>query len=451
MRTAAVAGLTAIAAFVLCVLSPLRQLSGDTVPGRIGGAVLRCAGDFDLSHVDFVKLETDHDRMFYYMQYDQIGEYSSVFGPVPAVLVSLALLDFGEGDKIRDNTLRTRERALAALLLALATALITVAARARVELGRAALTGAVCALSFAGAATLGQGIWQATTALPLLAAALATLAWRERCPRLTLATPALLLLAVMLRPTIAPLALGIGVTWLRDPEGHRWAIPDKRNCLVAIGIALVCVAPLVVWNAIHLYSPLPIGQWHANSRATEHVFSIGGAATGIAGLLVSPARGLVWFAPIVIVGVVAALRSRTQRWIGAGIVLQVVAMAAFFKWHGGQAYGPRLLAEATWVGTWLALGAAPSIGSRVSRILAVLAIVVTIFVGQLGLWRFIPEQWELPVRPEAHPSAFWWVADSPIVATFTTPPRGGPQAYDSTPTLGLRCDHGELKSLTPAD
>jgi hypothetical protein len=428
----------ALVAFTLCVLAPLRQLSGDTVPARIGGAVLRCAGDFDLSHVDWVRAETDRKRAFYYTHEDQTGAHTSVFGPVPAVVVMLALLDFGDGDRIDDHTLRTRERGAGAWLFAIAVALIVVAALARVSPARAALTGLACALSFAGAASLGQGMWQATTALPFLTGALAALAWRDRRPHVTLVTPALLLLAVMLRPTIAPLALGLGLAWARDAK-------VLRAWLIAAAIALVCVAPLVVWNAIHLWSPLPIGQWTANARETEHVFTLGGAATGIAGLLVSPARGLVWFAPLVLVGVGVAVRSRPYRWIAAGIVLQLVAMALFFKWHGGQTYGPRLLAEATWVGCWLALGTE----LRAPRWLLAVALAITIVVGQLGLWRFRPEQWELPVRPEAHPSAFWSVVDSPIPATFRDPPRGGPQAYDSPPTLGLACDHGTLRSATP--
>jgi hypothetical protein len=41
--------------------------SGDTVPARIGGAVLRCAGSFDLNHVDWVKKETSRGRIWYWL------------------------------------------------------------------------------------------------------------------------------------------------------------------------------------------------------------------------------------------------------------------------------------------------------------------------------------------------------------------------------------------------
>jgi hypothetical protein len=252
-----------------------------------------------------------------------------------------------------------------------------------------------------------------------------------------LVTPALLVLAVMLRPTIAPLALGLGITWARD---HRVV----RTWLVAGAIALVCAAPLIIWNAIHLWSPLPIGQWTANARETDDVFTLGGGLTGIAGLLVSPARGVVWFAPLAIVGVVLGLRSRAYLFVALAFVLQLVAMALFFKWHGGQAFGPRLLAEASWVGIWMALGTE----LRAPRWLAGGALAITIVVGQLGLWRFFPEQWEMRRRPEAHREAFWDFVDSPIPATLTGAP-DEPQDYYPPRSLVLLCHDGALRSVTP--
>lgn len=438
MRTAAWVLAIAALAFALGVLAPLRQLSADTVPGRIGGAVLRCAGDWDLSHVYWVRAETSRDRHYYYMHHDEAGEDSSVFGPAPALVVAAALLDFGAGDALPDTTLRARERGAAAVLLAIAAALIALAAAAKVTPARAALCAAVCVLSFAGAASLGQGMWQATTALPWLCGALCALAWRERFPRLALGVPALALVAVMLRPTLAPLALGVGVAWLPCARSRRdWAI--------AAIAAVIAAAPLVVWNAIHLWSPLPIGQWSANAAASEHVFSPAGAAVGIAGLLVSPARGLAWFAPIAIVGGVLALRDRRYRVLGIALAGQLVLMAAFFKWHGGQAFGPRLYAEAMWMATWLALGT----DLPVRRAVRVPALAVTVVVGQLGLWWYTPEQWEWRRKPEADPAALWDVVDSPIPAVLSSigaaplPVRG----YDSPPTRGYICDGGELSEL----
>jgi hypothetical protein len=442
----------ALAAIVLAATSPIRRVSGDTLPGRMGAAVMRCAGTFDLRRIDWVKHAADENSTYYYMYPDKTGEYTSVFGPAPAVAGTLALLDFGKGDRMTDADLRRRERFSAAFLVALAAALLVLAAGARCSPVRAGLAGLVAVASYAGAATLGQGLWQATTALPPLTGALALLAWRERSPRLSVlaavATPALLVLAAMLRPTIGPLCGGLGLVWLLHarPRTHRaW--------LVAIALVLATSAALVAWNAIHLHTPFPVAQWHANRRMTQttgSVFSVSHAATGIAGLVASPARGLVWFAPILIVGAVLALRRPPNaptppwRYAAVGILLQLVAMALFFKWHGGQAFGPRLLAEATWVATFLALGAridaraADAAAPRNLVTLATIATVVTCAVGLAGLYRWYPEQWESRRVPEAHPAAFWDFVDSPISAMFVDHGPSRP-AYDAPPVRGYEC------------
>jgi hypothetical protein len=432
----------AIVAVVLAAASPLRETSGDTVPGRIGGAVLRCGGTFDLARVDWVKAALDQQRTFYFLHWDHVDEMTSVFGPGPAVVGALALLDLGEGDSISDASLRRRERLAAAMLVGLSAVLLMLAvyaiARATAAgkaLAWSVLAALVAVLSFAGAATLGQGLWQATTALPFVVGAVATLAWRVERPRLALVTPALLLVAVMLRPTIAPLVLGLGITWARDTR-------SRRTWIIATVIALLAAAPLVAWNAIHLYSPLPLGQWQSNARQASSVFSLGHAGTGVAGLLVSPARGILWFAPLALVGVVMGLRRSPWRFVAGGLVLQLVAMALFFKWHGGQAFGPRLLAEATWIAIFLVATALP-LGR--ARIVVAASALVTVVVGQLGLWSWRPEQWEARRVPEAHPSAFWDVADSPLASTIVSTP-AMPHAHDSPPTNGLTCEHGHLRS-----
>ncbi len=431
-RLAIVAAAVAVVTIVLVLISPLRQTSGDTVPARIGGAVLRCAGSFDLSHVEWIAGQTTRGKLFYYMQRDQLADYTSIFGPAPAVVDAVALI--GTGDELSDDTLRERERWGAAVLVAIAAALLVIAAAARQSLRRSAVVGLAAALSFAGAATLGQGLWQATVALPCLAGAIATLAWRDRLPRLAIITPALLALAVMIRPTIAPLVLGVGLAW---------AIPTRssRTWIVAAVIALVAVAPLVAWNAIHLKSPLPIGQLGGNARVAGKVFELGGVGRGLAGLLASPSRGLVWFAPIVFVGVGIAIRDRRDRWIAGGIVLQLLAMATFFKWSGGLAYGPRLLAEATWVAIWLAMGTV-TLSRRMSWIASAM-LAITIAVGWLGLWRFDPDQWETRRLPESHADAYWDFVDSPIRSAIA-PPATMVDTFDS-PIADLRCEGRNLR------
>ncbi|HUJ61864.1 MAG TPA: hypothetical protein VLX92_25340 [Kofleriaceae bacterium] len=436
-RLGVVAGAIGVLAIALAVLAPLRPTSGDTVAARLGGLALRCGGGWDMSTVDWVHDMRVKHEMTYYQQFDERGQYSSIFGPAPALVMAIALADYGPGATIADAALRARERDAAACLVALAAALLAIACATRGGTGIAAAAGACAMCSFAGAATLGQGLWQATVALPVLVAALAALAWEARRPALALVAPAAIALAVMLRPTIAPLALGLAAAWALRRR-------TRRTWIVAGAIALAACAPLVAWNAIHLWSPLPIGQLAGNSRLTDDVFTPGRAATGLLGLLVSPARGVAWFAPIAIAGVALGLRRRgAARWIAGGAVLQLVAMAVFFKWHGGLAFGPRLLAETTWVAIWLAADAWPDLARRGRIALAVLA-AWTAIVGLCGLWRFHPEQWEMRRLPDTHAGALWDVADSPLPALFSTPSVA--PMHDSPPVAFERCMDGTIET-----
>lgn len=407
----------------LCVLAPVRQMSGDTVPGRVGGLVLRCAGTFDLSRVDWFQEQNKKNVVFYYQLRDRSGGFSSVFGPGPAVLSFFAFLDVGDGDTMSDASLRKRERAAAAVWLAIVAVLLVLACRSRASWRRSVIASGIAVLSFAGAATLGQGVWQASTCLPFLVGGLALVAWRERLPRLSIGTLAVLTIACLLRPNVVPLAMGIAAMWALETR-------DRKTWLIAIGLALAAAAPFVVYNALHYYSPLPIGQWIANRRDTQHVFSLASVVKGVAGLFASPSRGIVWFAPVAIVGAYYAPRP-----IAFALAAQFVAMAAFFKWHGGMCYGPRLLSELVWIAMYGACTA--NVRSLVPTA------VVTIIVGQLGLWFYWPGQWEVRRRPEAHKEAFWDWRDNPVFATLGKPDEksAGP---DAPPRTSWRCTNGRI-------
>ena len=389
---------TAIVVLAIVLVSPRRHVSGDVVPGRYGAFVLQCGGGFDLRHLAWIDALDREGRLPYWAQLDRDRRIVSTFGPGPAVAGAIAMA--GAGDAATDDTLRVRERIAAGTLLGIATALLVLAIAARRSLRTSVAFGAIGALSYAGAATLGQGLWQQTVALPFLVGALAALAWNR--PRVT---PALLVVAVLLRPAITPLALGLGIVWvLRRPA--------RRDVVIAAAIVAIAALPLVAWNFVHLGSPLPLGQATANAALADDmfVFSRAHVGTAIGGLLVSPARGLVWFAPIAVLAIVCAFRGKQREHvvIAAALCVQLVAMALFYRWWGGVTYGPRLLAELAWVAVWLAAQL------ELRRVLLAVAAGVTIVVGQLGLWGWRAEQWETRRMVDIDTNALWDVVDSPI-------------------------------------
>src|SRR5689334_3745249 len=81
---AAIAGVTVLA---LTMLSPLRAQGGDTVPGRLGMATLRCRGHQDLSDVEWLERLVSRGTHVYFVRPGLEGRaLVSSFGPGPAWL-----------------------------------------------------------------------------------------------------------------------------------------------------------------------------------------------------------------------------------------------------------------------------------------------------------------------------------------------------------------------------
>lgn len=450
IRIAVAMGTLFLAALLLVGFSPQRKISGDTTPGRLGAATLRCAGDVDLLRVDFV---SDSQRDPYWLQRVN-GQGVSGFGPAPAVLGAAVMPPLDDGDLVDDNRLRQRERFAAALSLGLSAALLALAIASRRSALIAFMRSGIALASFAGAATIGQGLWQATAALPLLMGGFAALSWASVTRTWSEAavsswrwalrvTPALLLAAVLARPTIAPLCIGLGIAWIA-------VRPRVTDWLLATLFAALAAAPFVAWNLTVLGHLYPTGQAAVNARYDEHLFVLtpGHIGTGIWGLLVSPARGLVFFAPVVLIAMIRSLRATSvERIVALALVAQLITMALFYRWWGGVCFGPRLLAESVWV----AIGVASwrPFTSRIWHGVFVVAALVTIAVGQIGLWGWRAEKWESRRNPDLDENALWDVHDSPIPAILTYDISPELLATDGGEPRVMRCRGGRLETVAP--
>lgn len=254
--------------------------------------------------------------------------------------------------------------------------------------------------------SVSRPFWSHSWAVLLLAASLWTLlapALRgRRWPPLAAGT--LLALAFLCRPT-SVLAIGGIVIWL--------LFVDRRR-------ALLVVAGGLPWLALVLASGF-VALGDSGSYVAFHLARMGlggsslrGYVSGALGTLVSPARGLLLFTPIVgwIVWAVAARRRRLpERGLGA-LALAVPAahwqmLAGFDVWWGGQqCFGPRLFSDVLpflFVGAALATaaGPAPAGGRRraLGRLGFVLLAAFSIFVHSRGAWDGATLRWRSYHRP----------------------------------------------------
>jgi hypothetical protein len=153
--------------------------------------------------------------------------------------------------------------------------------------------------------------------------------------------------AVLTRVALAPAAAflaAVGVlAILSRTRGVRPGWPVAALGAFALPLALAAVAFFGL-NLLRFGDPLETG--YGVGIAGGGFFAERPWA-GLAGLLVSPGRGLLWMAPgllLVPLGVIHARRRGEGflPWVVLGVALAVLAPTAFLHgWHGAQTYGPR--------------------------------------------------------------------------------------------------------------
>lgn len=205
-----------------------------------------------------------------------------------------------------------------------------------------------------GAALYGHAL---VTSLALAAAAAMWAAWEGKTPRRRLAWQwaagffAGLAFAVEYQAVVIFIALFAGFLTIAENR--------KISSLAALGLGtLGPVAGALAYNNVAFGHPFQTSYDHLDQAfsRSNHDKGVWGVMLptwdAVSGLLLSPSRGLLFCAPLVLLGVVGlAFIWRRARWLA---VYSGVSMALYFLlvaggktfWFGGWSFGPRLLVPA---------------------------------------------------------------------------------------------------------
>ena len=213
-------------------------------------------------------------------------------------------------------------------------------------------------------------------------------------------------MAVLCRPTTVVVALCAGAYLL-------WV--DRRRCAAYVLGGLPFALILAAYNHFHFGSPLVFGQ-----SVVAHSIALSKAGSAdlwqsawresLPGLLLSPARGLVWFSPVLVLGLASAPvlwkqpRYRPLLPLQAGAVLMILVAGKWFDWWGGVTWGYRSIVDTA---PFLALAMIPllerMLANRGTRLLfsALLAWSVAVqFVGAYSYslmgWSDLWREYEKP-------------------------------------------------------
>jgi hypothetical protein len=218
-----------------------------------------------------------------------------------------------------------------------------------------------------------------------------------------------LALAIVNRPTNVALAapLALFVLLRRRDALPLFASLSALPLLLHAAYASACLA-----------SPFSTGYWNAFPQVAHFR---GNPVLGLAGLLVSPSRGLFVFSPIFLFalpGVMIALRG-SGRWPTApflawGTVLYLLLYSRWSTWWAGHTFGYRYLIELLpGLMIFLAIGWEERIRRRPVLAAAFFACLAwSVFVHWLGAW-FQPSGFNQ--KMDENPAVLWSIRDSEIV------------------------------------
>jgi hypothetical protein len=174
-----------------------------------------------------------------------------------------------------------------------------------------------------------------------------------------------------------------------------------NGSLVSTGFAIGIIDPARLWDlGTHLFRT-PLSE-------------------GLAGILMSPSRGLFIYSPILLVAFVGMVmvwrdsKSVLLKYLSLAPLLTILLTAKWINWYGGGSYGPRLLADIT---PFLCLYLYPPFERAQLRPLLQYAIagLLVLSIGLHALRVFSGGDWNGDPLVDSHPERLWSWTDSPPV------------------------------------
>lgn len=221
---------------------------------------------------------------------------------------------------------------------------------------------------------------------------------------------------------IAVLPLGLWIAWASLPRrsgGSEFGLRGLLRWVLSLSLGMGAAA---AYNVARFGSAVATGYGEEATRFTTPVLE------GLAGLLISPGKGLLWYAPPLLLAVAGKLTLLRSKPLVFGMMLSVtlgplLLASVYYQWHGGGCWGPRLLVPILPVallpaGEVLERALAGSVAARAGSALAAAAGGLVVLLALLVPFdRYNREVWPLPSEPRSEliERATWTLGASPLV------------------------------------
>lgn len=387
--------------------------SGDTLPTRYLAWSLLSEGNADLDEFPWLYDEAALraypllDGVPYFLHHRD-GHFLSAYSAGPALLA----LPVYAGPVLRRLPARewapALEKLAASAVTALSVLLLLWALDGLVSRGWAVAIAVVYALGTSSWSVSSQALWQHGPSQLCVALMLACLVRGMRDERWLPWAGFAAGAATVMRSTDVLLAAPV----------LAWVVYTRRH--LAWRLVLCTVPPLAVVGFYNVWcfgsARGPAGNTTAPLWA---FFTQTPLLEGVGGLVLSPARGLLVYSPVLLFAVVglawAIVRGPAMlRALALGVVLVVLVVGRWFRWWGGYTWGPRLLADTLPVLCFFLYPLTEILDRRrLAKAAFVALAVVSIGIHALGALVY-DGRWDLSADVDHHPAALWSWRAGPI-------------------------------------
>lgn len=333
--------------------------------------------------------------------------------PVAARIQSPALAALLRGN-MEDSSLAV-ELLIASFWIALAAVLIYCIALEFTGVGPALAVALIFAFASPAWSTGSRALGMQAADMLLLSAALLTAIHAARRPALWTLAGALLSFAFFTRPTNAIPAAVFAV----------WAFRTGRKPLVLLIAGALPVAALFAARNLGIYGAV-LEPYSRPAGAPQGSLGVHASWTSaLLGHLISPARGLFVYSPILLGALPGFLlwwRNPAQRTLAAVLaaiaVLHYLLISSVPIWWGGYCNGPRLFSDVLPVFIVLLIPLLDSWKARSgpARAAIVAAIVVGVAINGWSAWNPGPARWNtVPNDVDYHTERVWDWSDPPFL------------------------------------
>ncbi|HEY7636207.1 MAG TPA: glycosyltransferase family 39 protein [Gemmatimonadales bacterium] len=377
--------------------------SGDTVGARYLPLSIIREGNFDLDEFRFLYA----DGIPYYVRFVN-GHFVSDY-PVGAALLAVPFYVPSALGRVsaHSSVVTELEKLSAATMVAISAAVLYLVARQVVSHRMALLIATIYALGTSSLSVSSQALWQHSASQLALTTSLYCFVRGRKEPLWVALAGLPLAFAVISRPPNALIAVPLAAYVLIYNRRQIW------------GFVLSGLSPILfqLWyNARMFGNPL---------RSQFPVLSPEGWTTplleGLAGVLLSPSRGLFVYSPIfafAVIGIGLSWRRNGDiflRYLSVGAVLTVLLYSKRHEWWAGFTYGPRFLADLTPI---LALSLYPvrCLLIRSWPVKGAFIVLAILSIGAHSLGAFWDDlSWHVDVDVNRDPAPLWWWTDNQLI------------------------------------